>query len=813
MAVSDIFKTMAYGPAPESPDAVLAWLDDHSRKFDLFIGNRWVAPADGNYLDTFNPATGDKLAQVADAGQADVDAAVEAARAAYMTWSRASGHVRARHLYAIARNIQKHQRLLAVLEAMDNGKSIRETRDLDVPLVARHFYHHAGWAQLMDFEMRDYEPVGVVGQVIPWNFPLLMLAWKIAPALAMGNTVVLKPAPYTNLSALLFAEIIAEAGLPPGVVNIVTGGDKTGALITEHLGFDKIAFTGSTHVGRIIRRATAGTGKKLSLELGGKSPFVVFDDTDQDSAVEGLVDAIWFNQGQVCCAGSRLLVQESIAERFLDKVRRRMQMLRVGDSLDKSIDMGAVVDKVQYDTIDRLVKRGLAEGATLYQADTPLPAGGCFYPPTLLTNVEPASTVVQEEIFGPVLVAMTFRTPSEAIELANNTRYGLAASIWSENINLAVDVARKVKAGSVWINCTNLFDAASGFGGYRESGFGREGGKEGLYEYVRRKGHGRPQPELSTDDKGSLLKSFGKHVPGRPAPLNGRLETASNGAPPAIDRTLKLYIGGKQKRPDGNYSLPVINPAGHEVGQVADGNRKDIRDAVQAAHAASGWGFRSPHNRAQILYYIGENLSARAGEFASRLVAMTGCTAEEADREVAASIERLFVYSAWADKYGGRIQETELRGLTIALNEPVGVIGIACPDDNPLLAFVSLLAPAVARGNTVVIIPSEKYPLSASDFYQVLDTSDVPAGVINIVTGARDHLTKTLVEHDDVDALWYFGTADGSYFVEHASAANMKRTWVNYGQPWDWYDPHMSVGEEFLLEATQVKNIWVPSGE
>ncbi|MBK8135798.1 MAG: aldehyde dehydrogenase family protein [Chloroflexi bacterium] len=814
MSVKDYFESLDYAPAPESASAANAWLDAHKRKFDLFIDGRWHAPTDGKTLVTVNPANGQKIADIADAAAVDVDTAYKAARKAFESWSKLSGHTRARHLYGIARGIQKHQRLLAVLESLDNGKSIRESRDIDVPLVARHFYHHAGWAQLMETEMRDYAPVGVIGQVIPWNFPLLMLAWKIAPALAMGNTVVLKPAPFTNLSALLFAEICAEAGLPAGVVNIVTGGDQTGAAITEHPGFDKIAFTGSTNVGRIIRRATAGRGVKLSLELGGKSPYIVFDDCDQDAAVEGLVDAIWFNQGQVCCAGSRLLVQESIADKFLDKVRRRMNLLRVGDSLDKAVDMGPVVAPVQYETIDRLVKRGVAEGATLYQAETPIPSVGCYYPPSLLTDVQPSSTVVQEEIFGPVLVAMTFRTPSEALELANNTRYGLAASIWSENINLAMEAARKVKAGSVWINCTNMFDAASGFGGYRESGYGREGGREGLYEYARPKWHGRPHPELpAKDDK--TFKNWGKAGAGLPIMLNGS-EAAGNGSQgglPSLDRTAKMFIGGKQKRPDGNYSRPVLAPDGHEVGLAADGNRKDIRDAVSAARSAESWGFRTGHQRAQILYYIAENLSARLEEFARRISAMTGCSAEDARSEVELSISRWFTWAAWADKYGGVIQETELRGLTIELNESLGVIGIACPDERPLLGLVSLVAPAIARGNTVVVVPSQKHPLAATDFYQVLETSDLPAGVINIVTGERDPLTKTLVEHDDVDAMWYFGSALGSAMVENLSAYNMKRTWVSYGESRDWADEAQGAGHEFLHEATQVKNIWVPMGE
>ncbi len=807
MSVAEIFETMAYGPAPEAPDAAFAWLDEHQRKFGLFIDGKWAAPSEGAYLETHNPATGDLLAQVADASRADVDTAVKAARAAFETWSKTTGHQRARILYAIAREIQKHSRLFAVLETLDNGKPIRESRDLDVPLVARHFYHHAGWAQLMETELADYQPVGAVGQVIPWNFPLLMLAWKIAPALAMGNTVVIKPAPYTPLTALLFAEICVDAGLPPGVVNVVTGGDQTGAAIVEHPDLDKIAFTGSTNVGRILRKATAGTGKRLSLELGGKSPYIVFDDADQDAAIEGLVDAIWFNQGQVCCAGSRLLVQENIAEGFLAKLKRRMAKLRVGDPLDKSIDVGAIVDPVQRQTIDRWVQQGIAEGADVYQPACELPEKGCWYLPTLLTNVGPASTVVQEEIFGPVLVAMTFRTPKEAFALANNTRYGLAASIWTDNANLGLEAARTVKAGAVWVNCTNLFDAASGFGGYRESGFGREGGKEGLYEYVRPKWEARPRPQLEANASGK----WGSAIPARPAPINGHVDGKRGFG--SIDRTAKLFIGGKQKRPDGNYTKPIYAPDHTLVGEVADGNRKDIRDAVEAARAAEGWGNKNGHTRAQIMYYIAENLSARADEFAARIAAMTGRSTESAAAEVEQSIERLFSYGAWADKYGGTIQETTLRGLTIAVNEPIGVVGIACPDDYPLLGFVSLFAPAVARGNTVVVIPSEQFPLSATDFYQVLETSDLPGGVLNIVTGVRDMLTRTLVEHDDVDALWYFGSADGSCWVEQLSASNMKRTWVGYGLPRDWSERHQGEGEEFLRESTQVKNIWVPSGE
>jgi len=794
--VSEIFETMAYGPAPESDKPALEWIARQNGAFGLFIGGRWTKGKSDAGFDVINPATTARLARVTQAGQDDVDAAVAAARKAFPGWAALSGHARARHLYALARAVQKHSRLLAVLESLDNGKSIRETRDLDIPLVARHLTHHAGWAQLAESEFAGYGPVGVVGQIVPWNFPLLMVAWKIAPALAAGNTVVMKPAEFTPLTALCLAEIAHEAGLPAGVLNVITGDGRTGELIVNHPDIDKIAFTGSTEVGRIIRKATAGSGKKLSLELGGKSPFIVFDDADLDSVVEGVVDAIWFNQGQVCCAGSRLLVHEGIAERLVTKLRARMEKLRVGPPLDKAIDMGAIVAPVQLERIRSLVNTGVEEGATMWQPSWACPTDGYFYPPTLFTNVSPAATIAQVEIFGPVLVSMTFRTPAEAVELANNTPYGLAASVWTENINLALDVAPKIKAGVVWINCTNLFDAASGFGGYRESGFGREGGKEGMWEYLKR-------------DAGSGMRDAKKKT-GRPARAP-RIPHPASRIPP-IDRTYKLFIGGAQVRPDQGYSRKILTPSGALLAEVSEGNRKDIRNAVEAAHAADGWAKTSGHNRGQVLYYLAENLAQRADEFAERISGMTGRDLGDARREVDASIARLFSYAAWADKYDGAVHQTPIRGVTLAMNEPIGVIGIACPEEEPLLGVVSLVGPAVAVGNTVIAIPSEAHPLAATELYTVLDASDVPAGVINIVTGAKDALTKVLAEHDDVDAVWYFGNHAAGAEVERASAGNMKRTWVEWHAR-DWTDTKQGEGREFLREATQVKNIWIPYGE
>jgi aldehyde dehydrogenase (NAD+) len=810
--VAEIFESLEYGPAPESREQAVAWLEAHGHAFGHFIGGRWTAPATGDAdgFVTANPANAEPLARVRQGSAEDVDAAVRAARAAQPTWWALGPHGRARWLYALARGIQKRARLFAVLESLDNGKPIRESRDLDIPLVARHFYHHAGWAQLMEDELPGYEPVGVVGQIIPWNFPLLMLAWKIAPALATGNTVVLKPAELTPLSALLFAELCEDVGLPAGVVNVVTGDGSTGAALVAHPDVDKIAFTGSTEVGRLIREATAGSGKRLSLELGGKSPLLVFDDADLDSVVEGVVDAIWFNQGQVCCAGSRILVQEGVAAALERKLRARMETLRMGDPLDKSVDMGAIVAPVQLERIQALVDQGRGEGAKVWQPSWSAPREGWFYPPTLCTNVAPAGTLAQVEIFGPVVVLMTFRTPAEAVELANDTRYGLAASIWTESVNLALDIAPKVKAGTVWVNCTNLFDAASGFGGYRESGFGREGGEEGLWEYVRPtwEREAAREDEAPSTPAGASAGARGSSAP----PAKPGAARAAARRPP-IDRTAKLYIGGKQVRPDGEYSLPIVDAHGGVVGEVGRGNRKDVRNAVEAARGAhASWAARAAHQRAQILYYLAENLEARAEELTGRLAALSGDPAD-ARVELDATLERLFTYAAWADKWEGRVHTTPFRNVTLAMKEPIGVVGCVCPNERPLLGFVACVAPLIAVGNTVVTVPSERGPLLATDVYQVLETSDVPAGVVNIVTGLRAELVPTLAAHDDVDGIWYFGSAESSADVELASTGNMKRTWVSHGMARDWLDRAQGWGEEFLREATQVKNVWVPYGE
>ncbi|MBL3705263.1 aldehyde dehydrogenase family protein [Sulfitobacter sp. BDSS02] len=777
MSVKERFERMEYGPAPESAAEALAWLVDQGDRFGHFIDGAFTAPGAG--FESRNPANGEVLATISQATQGDVDSAVAAARKAQPGWEKIGGPGRARYLYALARLLQKHARLFAVLETLDNGKPIRESRDIDLPLVQRHFYYHAGMAQLMEEALPGRAALGVCGQIVPWNFPLLMLAWKVAPALAMGNTVVLKPAEYTSLTALLFADICRQAGLPKGVVNIVTGDGGVGEMIVRS-DVDKIAFTGSTAVGRRIREVTAGSGKALTLELGGKSPYIVFDDADLDSAVEGLVDAIWFNQGQVCCAGSRLLVQESVAVAFHAKLRARMEKLRIGDPLDKSIDVGALVDPVQLHRVRDMVAANTA--GEVFQAGD-VPENGCYYPPTLITGLAPSDPLMQEEIFGPVLASCTFRTPEEAVQLANNTRYGLAATLWSENLNLALDIAPKLAAGVVWVNATNLFDAAAGFGGVRESGFGREGGWEGLAAYTK------------SISKVSALKLV--------TPFEGE-----GGPGEELDRTAKMYIGGKQARPDSGYSRAVRNRSGKLLGHVGQGSRKDVRNAVEAAAGAAGWAKTTGHLRAQILYYIAENLSARAAEFAARIDAMM--PGRRGEKEVEASIERLFTYAAWADKYDGQVHGVPIRGVALAMKQPVGLIGALCADEAPLLGLVSVMAPAIAMGNRVVLAASEPYPLAATDFYQILDTSDVPGGVVNILTGAHEELATPMAAHLNLDAVWSFSSSDLSGEIEKASAGNLKRTWVNDGKARDWY---ANDSAEWLAQSTEVQNIWVPYGE
>jgi aldehyde dehydrogenase (NAD+) len=473
-----------------------------------------------------------------------------------------------------------------------------------------------------------------------------------------------------------------------------------------------------------------------------------------------------------------------------------MSRLVLGDALDKGVDIGALADPSQLERVSEMVELGVEEGGTKWQPECDLPEGGCFFPPTLITDVQPSATLAQEEVFGPVLVSMNFRTPAEAVQLANNSRYGLAASIWSESINLALDIAPRLKAGSVWINCTNQFDAAAGFGGYCESGFGREGGKEGLYEYVK------PgwEDELSLD-------------PVHPLPRYVPVEEVEQQNVPKIDRTPKLYIGGKQARPDGGYSTAALDAKGRVIAEIPAGNRKDIRNAVEAAQGAQSWTATTAHNRAQVIYYIAENLSTRAEEYTRRIAQLSGRSTAKAATEFVMCLDRIYTYAAMADKYDSHVHSTPSRSITLAMKEPLGVIGIVAPEEAGLLGFVSTVMPAIAMGNRVVVVPSAHYALLATDFYQVLDTSDLPGGVVNIVTGNRDVLTDVLARHYDIEGMWYWGDRKGSKLIEEHAAATMKRTWVNYGKHHDWSNSEQGEGEVFLRKATEIKNIWIPYGE
>ena len=778
------FKNIKYGPAPEDDKDVLKWIKNLSSPNRIYINGKWTLSKSSKTLQAINPSTNSKLFKLVVSSKKDVDSAVIAANKAYPKWSKLSSYKRSQYLYALARLIQKHARFLSVLESIDNGKPIRETRDIDIPLVARHFYYHAGWAAKLKDSVKS---LGVVGQIIPWNFPLLMLAWKIAPAIACGNTVVLKPAEYTSLTAIFFAELCMKAKLPNGVINIVTGDGSTGQHITNHPLVKKIAFTGSTEVGKKIIASTSNTNKKLTMELGGKSPFIVFEDADLDSAVEGVVDAIWFNQGQVCCAGSRLLIQESIEKKFIKKLKQRMEKLRVGNPLDKSIDIGAIVAPVQLKKIDSLVKKGVKEGAKLWQPSWSCPKEGLFYPPSLFTNVTPASYIAQIEIFGPVLTSLTFRTPSEAVAIANNTPYGLAASIWSENINLALDVAPKVKAGVIWINSTNLFDAACGFGGFKESGFGREGGSEGIRAYTKIN-----LPVVRGSKK-----------------TNNKIKISL----PMIDRTPKLYIGGKQKRPDGGYSFPLNAVNNSFICDIAQANRKDVRDSVEIA-AKSFAKQLSNFNRSQILFYLAENLQQREKTFVDLLVALCGSSPVNASKEFSQSCERLFYYAAMADKFEGNVHNPPMRGLTLAMKEPLGVMTSILSDDSPLLNLVTVLGSVFSTGNTNIIVPGQRTSLIATELYQVLDTSDVPGGYVNILTAKENELNKTLSQHENIEGIWYFGadSAQRSNIIKNTTS-NLKRYWCPEEKHVDWTNTSEQFLNEFLYQSTQVKNIWIPYGE
>ncbi len=759
MTISEIFENMDYGESLESDRNVRNWLNER-KQFGHFIDGKWHFSEDN--FDSFNPATGERLATLSAGNKEDIDRAVKAARKAQKTWEK-SAKTRARFLYAMARQIQKHSRFIAVLETLDNGKPIHETRDADIPLAARHFYHHAGWAQLSNQEFTNTQAHGVVGQIISWNFPFLMLAWKIAPALAAGNTVVLKPAEETSLSALFFAQICEEIELPRGVVNIVTGDGQTGAILTANEDIDKLAFTGSTEVGKEIQKQSVKKSRPLTLELGGKSPFIVFEDADLDSAVEGAVRAIWYNQGEVCCAGSRALLHESIAEKFTEKLKWRMSKLRVGNPLDKSIDIGALVSQTQKEKIEQMVKEGTNMGGNHHIAACDLPQTGAFMAPQIIADIAPAHPLFDREIFGPILVTTRFRTEKEAIELANNSRYGLAASLWSETLDQCLSVVPKLRAGVVWINSHNMFDAAAEFGGVKESGFGREGGRNGMLEYLKSNAR---LPE--------------------PITLKIKKETTDT-----IDITRKFFIGGKQTRPDSGYSKAI---AGAEIGV---GNRKDLRNAVEAMRQSS-WQKSNAHNRAQVLYYLAENLSRRRTQFENTLA--LALDKKLAKIEVESAIDSIMTFAAFADKNEGKISAVPQRAVALSLNEATGNIGILAREGAPFAEPLRAISAALAMGNCVTIIAPDDFPLAVLDCAGLAESSDLPAGCLNILSGSPKELGQEMAAHAGLDALWDFQGLGNHLEDAHK---NVKRV----------FSPNQLISDQDILRAgVDVKSVWLPYG-
>ncbi|RUS76934.1 hypothetical protein EGW08_015307 [Elysia chlorotica] len=806
-----ILDTLEYGPALEGEAIVKQWLEKHNHNFGHFINGEWQRPVDRDNIPSKKPSTGETLANTLEATEGDVQIAVAAAEAAYKTWGKISPFSRAKFLYSIARNLQKHQSLLALVEAVDSGMPSKESRTTGVPAIIRQFYHHAGWAQVLPEEMQGWTSLGIVAVFPGWMSPLVQLAQRVAPALAAGNTVVVMPSSHTRLSALLFADICSQAGLPAGVFSVVTG--STPGLLASHPAVSAVTLAGNTLEGRAMRQLIAGSGKKLSMELTGHCPILVFEEADLDSAVENIVMAAFSNSGQNTYSASRLLVQEPVYSRLVEKLKVRMTKLVVGDNLDKNKDQGPLCDPAAVIRLNQLVQEAQAEGAHIFHPSA-LPSGvhDCF-PPTLVTGAQTSSQIYIEEPCGPVLVVIPFRTEKEAISIANHGVSGTAAGVWTENVNVALEVASLLQVATVWINTYGLLDAASGAGGLKASGFGRSGGKEGLYSYMRPSWQ---QPVRTTNSEVDLDK-FGASSRSDLLPSPAPVDTLKAGDNPNIDKTYKLFYGGGQKRPDSGASLPVLSQTGSVLAHVPDGGKKDVRNAVEAAvKAAPGWSKKDGHGRSQILYYLAENLLSRSSDFIQLLSSASGDgNQDQAKTEVELAIQRLFHWAAYCDKFGGSVQENTLYGLTWKVHHSLGAIGIVCPDDFPFLAFVSLIAPAIARGNAVVAVPSGQFPLAALAFHQILETSDVPAGVVNIITGDRNVLTRTLAQHQDIASVWYFGSGEaGSTFVEAAaSGGNMKRTWVNYGRPRNFLDQEQGQGQEFLVESTTVKNVWLPMGD
>ncbi|KAG8224949.1 hypothetical protein J437_LFUL006449 [Ladona fulva] len=803
--VGSVFSSMDYGPVVEDCSLAEAWLTKKSRKLGPFVNGRFVisdGKSEGFVVIGQNSLP---LAFVKEATKEEVHLCSSTSTAAYKLWNELKPYARARHLYNIARHLQQHVTLLSQMEALVRGVQARDPREWDVPGMVRMFYHHAGWAQTIDSEFDGWTAGGIVIGITSRTTPLQALSWIVAPALACGCTVILKPSQHAAPVALLLAELCSQAGLPDGVLSVITGKEDLVQLLAENRFVQKVTYFGSTERGRIVSQ-TSGHGKSVTLLMSSRTPMIVLESADLDSACEAVVESAWFNQGQVPWAVTDIYVQQSVYKSFTEKMEVIMKKLRLGNAFDKMADVGCPCEVQIADDVQNLINKMKKEGSRV--SEDGRPPGKFIVPAVVVGGTDPDTYVLKEDIWPlPVVMLNSFRTAKEAVSLANNSRYSVAASVWGQDFSLAEEIADQLKVGTVWINCVNKFDAAIPFGASRQSGYGRIGGKEGILEYL--------VPKSVSGVSSDLEIPEGGEVPDKKSEV-----FSDSDALPKIDRTYKLFYGGAHKRPDGNTSILVNDHLGKPYALVANGNRKDVRNAVEAAQKAQpGWKKSGPHLRAQILYYFAENLGLRQKEFTIELSRILGYTEEEANEEILQCIECLFYWAGVTDKNPISSSQPpplpESKVNVIVNHEPVGVIGVVCPSTStPLLTCVSILAPAIALGNAVVMIPSQNCPLPALWLCQVADTSDLPGGVLNIIsTGDTKTLGTVLARHHDVNALWLSHTENKlCNELEHASKS-MKPIWfwrneVDIG----WEVPRKVYHTEFYLRSTLSKAIWKPIG-
>ncbi|XP_075392893.1 aldehyde dehydrogenase family 16 member A1 [Tenrec ecaudatus] len=792
--IREIFNTMEYGPVPESDACALAWLDTQNRQLGHYVNGKWLKPGHRKTVPCLDPITGDSLAVCFEAQAEDVVAAVEAAWTAFTDWSSQAGAQRAQHLTRLAKAIQKHQKLLWTLESLATGRAVREVRDRDMPLAQQLLCYHAGQAYAREKALAGWEPVGVVGLILPPTFSFLEMMRRIVPALAVGCTVVVLVPPACP-TPLLLAQLAGELGAFAGILNVLSGPVHLRSALASHPAVRKVAFCGAVEEGRALRRTMAGAGTELSLALGAESLLLLTETADLDSAVEGVVDAAWSDRSP---GGLRLLIQESVWDEAVRRLQARMRRLRAGRGLDGAVDMGtrgvaAVARAESY------VHQAQRQGAQVFQAGD-VSTDGPFFPPTLISALPPAAPCAQVEVPWPLVLAFPFRTANEALAMGHGLLQGNCASVWSEKLGQALQLGYGLQVGTVWINAHGLSDPAVPMGGYKENVSSQHGGPDGICEYLRPSAtpaHPLHSPESLNCD------TFG-------LPAASGLLVGPEMLPSSVPR-YGCFVKGRFQALGGQNFRPIQDLSGTIHGYVAEGTAKDVQAAVEAAHqAAPGWAGQSPEARVALLWVLAAALEHRESALTSCLERQ-GKGPEAAQEEVKRSLECLREWRI-PQAQGRTLQATGLRGPVLQLQEPLGVLAIMCPDEWPLLAFVTLMATSLTYGNSLVMVPSEDYPLPALEVCQ--EIADLfPAGLVNVLTGSHDHVTRCLALHQDVQALWYFGSAQGSQFVEWASAGNLKSVWVNQGAPRAWDQEAQGAGLEFRLRASRTKTLWLPMGD